>query len=53
MCVYILGLSSSECGVLGVDVALGAGGGLEGHRAAGTLMEHLTVGRLDMGLDRV
>lgn len=39
--------------MLRADVALGAGGGLERHRAAGALVEHLTVSRLDVGLDGV
>lgn len=48
-----LGLSSGEGGVLGADVALGAGGGLKSHGAAGALMEDLTMGGLDVGLDGV
>lgn len=47
------GLSSSERRVLGADVALGAGGRLEGHRAAGALVEDLTVSSLDVGFDGV
>lgn len=51
--VHVLGLSSSERRVLGADVALGAGGRLEGHGAAGALVENLAVSGLDVGLDRV
>lgn len=51
--VNILGLSSSECWVLGADVALGAGGRFEGHGAAGALVEDLAVSSLNVGLDGV
>lgn len=50
---HILGLSSSECRVLGTDVALGAGGRLEGHGTAGALVEDLAVSSLNVGLDGV
>lgn len=49
----VLGLSSGKCRVLGADVALGAGGRLEGHGAAGALVEDLAVGSLDVRLDGV
>lgn len=39
--------------MLGADVALGAGGRLEGHGAAGALVEDLAVSSLNVGLDRV
>lgn len=51
--VHTLGLSSSECRVLGADVTLGAGGRLEGHRAAGALVEDLAVSSLNVGFDGV
>ncbi len=51
--VHILGLSSSDRWVLGADVALGAGGRLEGHGAAGALVEDLAVSSLNVGLDGV
>lgn len=50
---HVLGLSSSERRVLGADVGLGAGGRLEGHWAAGALVEDLAVSSLNVGLDRV
>lgn len=50
---YLLGLSPGEGGVLGAGVSLCTRGRLKGHRAAGALMEHLAVGRLDVGLDGV
>lgn len=49
----VLGLSSCERWVLGADVALGAGGRLEGHGAAGALVEDLAVSSLNVGLDGV
>ena len=52
LCACVLGLAPSEGGVLGCDVALDAGGRLEGHRAAGALMEHVTVSHLYVRLDR-
>lgn len=39
--------------MLGADVALGAGGRLEGHGAAGALVEDLAVSRLNVRLDGV
>lgn len=39
--------------MLRADVALGAGGGLERHGAAGALVEHLAMSRLNVGLDGV
>lgn len=51
--VVVLGLSSGEGRVLGADVALCAGRRLEGHGAAGALVEDLAVGGLDVGLDGV
>lgn len=53
MCVVVLGLSSGEGRVLGADVALCAGRRLEGHGAAGALVEDFAVGGLDVGLDGV
>lgn len=55
MCVsaVILGLSSGECRVLGADVALGAGRRLEGHGAAGALVEDFAMSGLNVGLDGV
>lgn len=53
VCVVVLGLPSSEGRVLGADVALGAGCRLEGHGAAGALVEDFAVGGLDVGLDGV
>lgn len=50
---HVLGLSSGECRVLGANVALGAWGRLEGHGAAGALVEDLAVSSLNVGLDRV
>lgn len=50
---HILGLSSSERWVLRADVALGARGRLEGHGAAGALVEDLAVGSLNVGLNGV
>lgn len=49
----VLGLSTGERWVLGADVALGAGGRLEGHGAAGALVEDLAVSSLNVGLDGV
>lgn len=49
----VLGLSSSERRVLGADVALGAGRRLEGHGAAGALVEDFAVSGLNVGLDGV
>lgn len=49
----VLGLSSCETRVLSADVALGAGGRLEGHGATGALVEHLAMSRLNVGLDGV
>lgn len=49
----LLGLSSGQRWVLRADVALGAGGGLERHGAAGALVEHLAMSRLNVGLDGV
>lgn len=51
--MVILGLSSSEGRVLSADVTLGAGCRLEGHGAAGALVEDFAVGGLDVGLDGV
>lgn len=51
--VHALGLSSSERRVLGADVALCTGGRLEGHGAAGALVEDLAVSSLNVGLDGV
>lgn len=48
MCVRILGLRSSESGMLGSDVALYAGGRFERHGTAGAFMEHITVSQLDV-----
>lgn len=48
-----LGLLRVEAGVLGVEVGVRAGCGLEGHGADGALVENLAVGRLDVGLDGV
>ena len=53
LAVYALGLSSCERWVLGADVALGAGGRLEGHGTVGALVEDLAVGSLNVGLDGV
>jgi len=53
VCVCVLGLAPGDGGVLGGDVALDAGRGLEGHGAVGALMEDVTVGHLDVRLDRV
>lgn len=39
--------------MLGADVALGAGRRLEGHGAAGALVEDLAVSSLNVGLDGV
>lgn len=50
---HVLGLSSGERWVLGAYVALGAGGRLEGHGAAGALVEDLAVSSLNVGLDGV
>lgn len=50
---HLLGLSPGEGRVLGADVSLCTRGRLEGHGAAGALVEHLAVGRLDVGLDGV
>lgn len=38
-----LGLLRVEAGVLGVEVGMGAGCGLEGHGADGALVENLAV----------
>lgn len=53
VCIHVLGLSSSQHWVLGADVALGAGGRLEGHRAAGALVEDLAMSSLNVGFDGV
>lgn len=53
MAEHVLGLSSSDCWVLGADVALGAGRRLEGHGAARALVEHLAMSSLNVGLDGV
>lgn len=50
---HVLGLPSSERWVLGANVALGAWGRLEGHGAAGALVEDLAVSSLNVGLDGV
>lgn len=50
---HILGLPSSERRVLGADVTLSAGRRLEGHGAAGALVEDLAVSSLNVGLDGV
>lgn len=39
--------------MLRADVALGAGGRLKRHGAAGAFVEHLTMSRLNVGLDGV
>lgn len=53
VCIHVLGLSSRQHWVLGADVALGAGGRLEGHGAAGALVEDLAVSSLNVGFDGV
>lgn len=51
--VLVLGLSSGECRVLGADVALGTGRRLEGHGAAGALVEDFAVSGLNVRLDGI